>query len=448
MLACGSPFWQLETLPMSSLKTGLSRHGRPIYKWFGGQKNRLLLRFEKIMPTVTLTTSQLALRLLPMLAVAWTRTYAVILPGIMATHHLTAAQGGQFVAWIEAGQILSLLVLGSVIDRFGGARTLHIGLPILGASVFAVTFAGDFTTMVFALVFVGTGISWTGAGINTLMASTGERRVVYLGWMHSWFGLCAVLAPLVASVIIAWSSWEYYYRMVTVVAFILTAVVWVSVPAKRPPRRTDERVNASTSTSGEATGTLPSVWSTLGRLFSLCLALFTFAGIQGILTTWSYLHMEQTYGADHGWSTLAPTALWVGILVGRASLIPLSHYFSTYIMLRVLCLFPLLAVLLEILLPSYWGGLGAVLLAGLGVSGTFQLGTTWAAELTPERVGMASTTVMGSTAVGLGLFPWLAGMSIDASSFAAIQWMTGGLSLMALILLGLTRCPRPAGLQS
>jgi len=48
-----------------------------------------------------------------------------------------------------------------------------------------------------------------------------------------------------------------------------------------------------------------------------------------------------------------------------------------------------------------WLTLGAVLLTGVGVSGTFQLATTWAAELVPQREGTASTVIVAFAALGL-----------------------------------------------
>ena len=49
----------------------------------------------------------------------------------------------------------------------------------------------------------------------------------------------------------------------------------------------------------------------------------------------------------------------------------------------------------------FWLALGAALLTGVGVSSTFQLGTTWAAELVPQREGTASTAIVAFAALGL-----------------------------------------------
>lgn len=83
------------------------------------------------MPTRELSSLQLAIRRAPISTVAWTRTYAIVLPGITETYDLSATRAEQFVSWFKGGQLLSLLLLAFWVDRIGAARALHIGLSIL-----------------------------------------------------------------------------------------------------------------------------------------------------------------------------------------------------------------------------------------------------------------------------------------------------------------------------
>jgi predicted MFS family arabinose efflux permease len=73
-----------------------------------------------------------------------------------------------------------------------------------------------------------------------------------------------------------------------------------------------------------------------------------------------------------------------------------------------------------------------LVLLGAGVSGAFQLGTSWAAELHPGRIGTASTLVMMSAAAGIGIWPWITGVVVDATSFYAMP----GIILAGLLMAG------------
>jgi len=382
----------------------------------------------------TLTGRQLFLWVAPMMAIAWTRTYAVLLPGIVDTFGFSPSQAGRFVATIEAGSVISVIVVAVVINRMGARRVLLAGLPLLASALTWLTFEPSHWTLVICLVSIGTGMAWATTGMNALMAETGPRRSLYLGILHSAYGVLSVLAPIVASAIVADHSWQTYYRFVAILAVTFCLMLLgldrkqLDPDANKIPSETPIPDRSMGTSSHESTG----IVSGLHNVFGICLGVFCIAGVHGIWNTWCYLYIRNVYTTSDRLSVLAPTLFWVGILTGRVGLTFLSQRWTCRRLLILSCFAPLLGLAIEHAGPSYSSALLALFFAGAGVSGSFQLGTAWVSERLPNQVGPASTAIMGCAWLGIGVCPWIAGVIIEEASYVTLDWLVVGLSLVAL----------------
>ena len=397
-------------------------------------ETRVLLKTETALDNHTLNFRQIVVRLAPMLVVSWTRVYAVVLPGVIGTFDLSLSQAGLFVATIEMGSILSMLVLGVLIERMGAVRVLRFSLPVIAASLLVMTLIPAFGLLLPVLLLLGSGMAWSATGVNMLMAATGERRAFYLGVLHSAFGAFSVAAPLVAGIVLAWDRWQTYYQMVALITLIMAVLVWKFERGNGPSLQTDGHLprTGGVSSSFQAGKTVMS-------LIGVCLGVFALAGVQGIFATWSYLYVASMYDVGHERATWAPALLWVGILSGRIGLIGLSRRYSARTLLMASSFLPGAALIVERLCSSYWVALASLFVAGVGVSGTYQLGTAWAAERAPECVGTASTAIMTFAWLGIGVWPWVTGVVADHFSFSALIFVMLAGSAMAFMAFSVTR---------
>ena len=154
---------------------------------------------------------------------------------------------------------------------------------------------------------------------------------------------------------------------------------------------------------------------------------------------WSYIYAIDQHGVDHATAAVAPSSIWLGVLVGRAGHIRASRHFSMRTLLLASCLVAMIAIAGEYVLSSFWSTLFCFFGVGIGVSGGFQHATAWSAERTPHQVGAASTFVMAAAALGVGVWPWLMGMSADAFGFATLPLVAGVGLILALVSFAATR---------
>jgi fucose permease len=363
-----------------------------------------------------------------MFAIPWARsTVGVVLPGFIATYDLSIRQAGMVSVAIEAGTVFTMLILGFLIDRLGPGRVAAWGLPVVGIAVALATRAPSFGWLIGCLMLFGVGMALTSSGVNAVLADTGSRRSMYLGFMHGGFSMLSILTPLAAGVVLAWADWQTYYWLSAGIAFLML-VLYIKSDRFEPSARSRVGENVFSGMGG-----------VVRRLSTLCLGVFTLAGMQGVLMTWSYLYLVNRHGAGHAVATFAASSVWTGILVGRWSIIGLHRRRSARWILITAISVSTVALTLEYLASSIAVAFVVLVIAGAGVSGAYQLGTAWASERAPSRIGAASTFIMGSAALGIGIWPWIAGVVIETLTFASLPGVVMTGFILSAVFFALTR---------
>lgn len=400
------------------------------------------------------------MRIAPMLAIAWIRTYSVVLPGIMATFAMSPSEGGRFVLTVEGGSFVSLFFLGMVIERLGASRVLLLGLPAMSVSLVLITMVRSEFVLFPIQVLLGTGMAWTATAINTLMAQMGNKRSLYLGLMHAVFSLCAAIAPIIAAVVIDQGSWQVWFQGVAVLTLFLAGLVYAFdfIPQHKQDAADRESESVPDSNedelSVEATRAKAVVDLDAIRLSqpvtligTICMGVYFFAAVQGALNSWTFLYVQNYYpirwelmfDINLDLAAMGPTCLWVGILVGRLTCIALSQIASPKVLLIGACCLPATALACERAVQSPAIALAAMFVSGVGVSGIFQLGTQWAAEMLPDRIGTASTAIMAFAWLGIGSGPYISGLLIKRSSWATLSYVVIVGSIVAMLAFSIGR---------
>ena len=351
-----------------------------------------------------------------MIVVSWARVFSLILPGLIETFDLSLDQAGLCITVLETGGFLAMLALSFAIDRWGAIRLLSGCLLVGSGALFFTTIAPSYEVLLLVFFVLGAGTASTASAVNALMAATGARRGFYLGIVHSAFGLFSIAAPLIAGALIVYSGWQAYYILVGLiglsVALLFFRATRTTRAAWRPP-------------SASLAGGWGS-FATLRRIGLICLGVSTLVGVQGVFNSWSYLYVLDRFAVERGTATLAPACLWSGILLGRAVHTFLSRQFSARFLLQISCLLAAGAAQGVHLAPYFWFAAVAFVGVGMGVGGAYQLGTAWAAERVPQRIGAASTFIMASAALGAGIWPWVTGIVIEAGGFQDLIWVVLG----------------------
>ena len=323
----------------------------------------------------------------------------VLLPAQIADYGVDKAVIGLTFFAFAAGFLLAGTVSGPLLHRIGMRATL-----VLGGSVAVLSWLFFATRPVFVLfllvqVTAGFGTGVIESVLNVYLAGL-PNSTALLNRLHAFFGVGALLGPLLAAWMLGFTTWPMVWLVLAVVAIPLVVGYLLTYPRQEPPAE------------GERGSGL------LGRAARVPAVLFAgafltvYVGLEIGVGNWAYSLLTEEHGQGPllaGWSV---SAYWLGLTLGRFVISPvagrvgLSAAGTSYV-----CLFGVTgAALLGWVAPT-----GAVVSVALVVMGCF-LGPLFPTAIAvlpdvvePRLVPTTIGVVNGFSVLGGALFPWLAG---------------------------------------
>jgi MFS family permease len=324
-------------------------------------------------------------------------------------YDLSSSQYGAMFLPQVVTAIAGALLGAGLAARFGAKRVYLAGLCAslvsMGLLVTSTLFTDDtaiaYPLLLVATAFLGAGFGLTVPTLNTLTAvfhpAAVDRSVLVL---NALLGLGTALAPLFVAMFVGLGFWWGLPVLSTV---LLAALVLVSLGL---PLHAGARAAAATPRARSAIPSRFWLYAVFAVLYGLC---------ETMNGNWSQLDMTSELGASTAVASLALTAFWGMVTVGRVVFASIQRWFPTHRTYHVLPIL-LAGVLLAIAsLPDDSPALGVVAfgLAGFACSALLPLTISFAQE---DLVTMSATSgfVIAAYQVGFGVAAFGAGPLQDA----------------------------------
>ncbi len=330
----------------------------------------------------------------------------VLLPSIIAHYDVSTATVGLLFPASSIGYLCAAFNSGFLLERLGRRAFLASGaaLWIVGMLIFATL--PPFLTLLPVLFAVGCGIALLDAGLNAYIAEL-PRGVSLLNYLHAFYGVGALLGPLLATVMLT-SVFGWNATYVALALGVAAALLGIMLRFERRRAPAWQRHAAS---AGDATASGGLLRATLqSPLVWLCaLFLLVYVGVEVSLGAWVYSLLTDGQHISTllaGWMV---SGYWLGLTLGRFLLARVVERVGP----RRVILWLTLGALAGITLV--WAAPGAALAAvGLWLIG-FSFGPIFPsviavisvvtrARLRQSAIGFAAS--LGS--MGGALFPWVA----------------------------------------
>ena len=274
-----------------------------------------------------------------------------------------------------------------------------------------------------ATTSLGIGFGLTVPSLNNLAAgffpAAADRAVLYL---NALLGLGTALAPVLVAIFLGLGAWWLLPLLVAVLIVVLLAVS-LGLPLQIP-------ATPGTTTEGGGRTPLPAAfWLFAG-----------FAVLYGVVETtsgnWSTLYMTGSLGASAAFASLALTAFWGMVTVGRVAFAAIEARFPATSTYRLLPIVAAVALALAALLPSGDAAAGVLVfgLAGLGCSALLPLTISF---------GQRDLVTIGAAISGLLIACYQIGYGIAAFGFGPLQDRAGvplssifGIAAVAALAMG------------
>lgn len=289
------------------------------------------------------------------------------------------------------GTIVSSFASGAVHKRLSTGKITLISCLMTASSLLGFAYSQSFVWLLVLAVPLGLGGGSVDAALNNYVAN--NYKAHHMSWLHCFWGIGATLGPFIMSRYISGqNSWRSGYFTVSMIQFILAAIILISLPlwtrlAKEQQSITEDHEVACEKTGAEKADPLKI------RGVKLSLAAFLFyCGVEATMGLWGSSFLVGIKALPAATAAQWVSLYYLGITLGRFLTGFITMKLSNRLLIRSGQIVALAGVSLLLLpLPAYFSMLGFILV-GLGCAPIFPC----MLHETPSRFGKVnSQAIMG-----------------------------------------------------
>lgn len=300
---------------------------------------------------------------------------------------------------ITGGTIVSSLISGSVIERFGTGMVTLVSCLLTASALLGFAYAPSLFWLILLAIPLGLGAGAVDTGLNHYVAN--HYKAHHMSWLHCFWGVGATLGPIIMSYSMGtYDAWRDGYFTVSMLQFALVFILLLTLPLWRivasQHRQPEDMIEEQTG--NESTNSDEAIVQKHGKPLQIrgvkitLLAFLFYCGVEATIGLWGASFLVGT-------RDLPPetAAVWVSMYYGG---ITFGRFITGFVTLRLNNRTLIRAgqvtaiagaVLLLLPLHSYLSLIGLIVI-GLGLAPIFPC----LLHETPARFGKAqSSRIMG-----------------------------------------------------
>ena len=327
----------------------------------------------------------------------------VLIPSMRLHYGVDKATIGLLFLFQTVGYLVAAFNSGLLVEKLGNRRFLVLGVVSFLLGVGTLSLMPQFMVILIMMLPLGFGVAIIDAGLNTYIASM-PRNAALLNYLHAFYGIGALLGPVIASTILAirW-GWNSVYIVWIGMSLVLLIGFQLVFREQNISQREDTATRPESNVLLAALS-VPMVW--IAALFMLI-----YVGAEVSVGSWTYSFLTEERHAPillAGWMV---SGYWIGLTLGRLTLARVTLRIGSERLILGCLVGVVIGGLFVWLLPVY-----AVSAVGLGLIG-FSFGPIYpttialisnkvSSRILPSVIGFMVS--LGS--IGAAICPWLAGL--------------------------------------
>lgn len=259
------------------------------------------------------------------------------------------------------------------------------------------------------------------------------RRAVAMSYLEVSFGIGALLAPLIASILIAHGGWHFVF-LVTGGVGLIASIVWRFISFSKEESDQSKAMDAETPNAA----ILASKSTKRVILILFVLMIFMYTGIEGSLNNFLASVFIHFLGAAPYFASLSIGIFWVSMVIGRIGTgwIIRKVTYSRYLLWSIVG--SLITLVVFILVKNAFAGYGLVIVLGFAMSGIYSITMVYANHSLPGLARLVTSLITGFAGFGSAVFPGIVGYAIDHAGMASALWLIvcfAGIYAASLVLI-------------
>ncbi len=350
----------------------------------------------------------------------------VLLPSQMASYGVDRATIGITFFTGSAGFVLAGISTGALISRYGVRAALTAGGSAYVLAGLYLASRPAFPAFVAAQLITGYGGGVLESALNVYLAAL-PRAATLLNRLHAFFGVGALLGPVLAAWLISVASWTVVWLVLAAAGVPLVVAFLVAYPGPEPPA---EAPAAPVPARG---GLLAAALRDRGvQLGAAMLALYV--GLEISVGNWAFSYLVQIRALPGPLAGYTVSGYWLGLTLGRFLISPIAARagLSTAGLIYGCLAGVTAAATLAWLSPAALACLALGLL-GFCLGPIFPTTMAITPRLTqPRLVPTAIGVLNAASVVGGSALPWLAGTITQSAGMQLLLPFAMALALAQL----------------
>lgn len=296
---------------------------------------------------------------------------------------------------VASGTIISSLVSGKVLKRFGTGKVTFVSVLMTAGALLGFHFAPSVGWLVVCAIPLGLGAGAVDAGLNDYVAS--HYKAHHMSWLHCFWGVGATFGPiLMAQFISGQNSWRNGYFAISGIQFALVIILFLTLPLwNRVAKNSSITLNEEPEDSSDVFHKENSEEVKPLQIKGVKLALVSFlfyCGVESTVGLWGSSYLVNVKELPAALAAQWVSFYYAGITIGRFITGFITFKISNLTLIRMGQIIALAgAVLLFLPLPASFSLVGFIMI-GFGLAPIFPC----MLQETPTRFGKQhSQTIMG-----------------------------------------------------
>lgn len=326
-------------------------------------------------------------------------TLGSVLPEIVIKFEASQLAAGVLTSLLPIGIMIGSLLFGPIADRYGYKELLIICCLFILLGLEGIAFGQSWMIIQLSVISIGLGGGALNGATNALIADISEgERSAKLSLLGIFYGLGAIIMPFLLAILSNWIRRETIF--IGIGGFVLFVIIYLLV-LKFPIAKQSKGVPIKT-------------WINLLQnkvLLGFSIILFFQSGMEITLSNWITSFLQEKSDTLPRMALIALTMHMVALTTMRLVLSRLLNKYTPAKVLAGCILLNSLGCVLFLLSTSYFMIVGALILMGLGFSGTFPIVLAQIGNIWPRLSGTAFSialviSLLGGTGINylMGLF--------------------------------------------
>lgn len=229
---------------------------------------------------------------------------------------------------ISVGTIVSSLSSNRMVRKMGTGKITAVSVVMTAAALFGFSVSSRFWMMMLWAIPYGLGAGGVDAVLNNYVAL--HYKSHHMSWLHCMWGIGASASPYIMSfALLKLDCWNNGYRIVSVIQFVLSAVIFLSLPVWK--KGTGEG-NSLEETAGAPMG-IREILAIPGAIHCF-FTFFGYCALELSASLWASSYLVQARGIDPAVASGFASLFYIGITAGRGVNGFLAMRFSDRFLIR------------------------------------------------------------------------------------------------------------------